>query len=396
MKLVHLADLHLGFRQYQRLTPGGINQREADVARAFQRAIDRTIELRPDIVAVAGDVFHTVRPTNAAIVHAFKQFSRLRHALPHAIIVVVAGNHDTPRTAETGAILGLFRELEIEVADVAARRIPFAEHDLEILAVPDLASARPALTPNPAVRYNLLVIHGEVEGVLPPQASCPERQPMEISLADLRPESWSYIALGHYHVYRKVGERAYYSGSLEYASTNAWGELAEERAQGIAGKGIVEHDLETGAHVFHPLELSRTLVDLPGVHARGMTAPELDFAIREAVEACPGGIDGKIVRLLVLDVPRHIARGLDHRTLREYRRRALHFHLDTRRPESIRTQASGAPGRRASLAELVRESLRGRYLESDVDRDELVALGLRYLRDAEAAETPVLLEQEAE
>ena len=32
MRLVHLSDLHLGYRQYQRLTPGGINQREADVA----------------------------------------------------------------------------------------------------------------------------------------------------------------------------------------------------------------------------------------------------------------------------------------------------------------------------------------------------------------------------
>jgi hypothetical protein len=32
LRLVHLADLHLGYRQYQRLTPRGINQREADVA----------------------------------------------------------------------------------------------------------------------------------------------------------------------------------------------------------------------------------------------------------------------------------------------------------------------------------------------------------------------------
>ena len=62
MRLVHLADLHLGFRQYQRLTPAGINQREADVAGTFRRALDRVIALRPDLVLVAGDVFHTVRP----------------------------------------------------------------------------------------------------------------------------------------------------------------------------------------------------------------------------------------------------------------------------------------------------------------------------------------------
>ena len=74
--------LHLGFRQFQRVTPSGINQREADVAGSFARAIDKVIALAPDLVLIAGDVFHTVRPTNPAILHAFHQFSRLRQELP--------------------------------------------------------------------------------------------------------------------------------------------------------------------------------------------------------------------------------------------------------------------------------------------------------------------------
>src|SRR3954470_793131 len=101
MRLVHLSDLHLGYRQYQRLTPGGINQREADVAATFRTAIDRIIALRPSAVVIAGDIFHSVRPTNQAILWAFLQFSRLRQALPDAAIVLVAGNHDIPRLAET-------------------------------------------------------------------------------------------------------------------------------------------------------------------------------------------------------------------------------------------------------------------------------------------------------
>ena len=40
MRLVHLADIHLGFRQYQRQTPAGINQREADVAASMRRTLD--------------------------------------------------------------------------------------------------------------------------------------------------------------------------------------------------------------------------------------------------------------------------------------------------------------------------------------------------------------------
>jgi DNA repair exonuclease SbcCD nuclease subunit len=57
MRLVHLADIHLGFRQYQRQTPAGINQREADVATSMRRVIDKVIELKPDLVLIAGDVF---------------------------------------------------------------------------------------------------------------------------------------------------------------------------------------------------------------------------------------------------------------------------------------------------------------------------------------------------
>ena len=82
MRLVHLSDLHLGYRQFQRQTAAGINQREADVASVFRNAIDRIIEIKPDLVVIAGDVFHNVRPPNPAILLAFTQFSRLVRALP--------------------------------------------------------------------------------------------------------------------------------------------------------------------------------------------------------------------------------------------------------------------------------------------------------------------------
>ena len=62
MRIAHLADLHLGFRQFQRQSPAGNNQREADVARATRHAINAIIAAAPDVVVVAGDVFHQVRP----------------------------------------------------------------------------------------------------------------------------------------------------------------------------------------------------------------------------------------------------------------------------------------------------------------------------------------------
>jgi len=82
VKLAHLADLHLGFRQYSRQTAQGINQREADVARACRRALDDVVAQEPDLVVIAGDLFHSVRPTNTAILDAFRRFQDLRWLPP--------------------------------------------------------------------------------------------------------------------------------------------------------------------------------------------------------------------------------------------------------------------------------------------------------------------------
>lgn len=390
MRLVHLADLHLGFRQYQRLTPNGVNQREADVARTFQRAIDRTIEIAPDLVVIAGDVFHVVRPPNPAILHAFRQFMRLRLALPNTAVVMVAGNHDAPRTAETGSILKLFQECGVRVVDGAAERISFPEFDASVLAVPDVPGhVRPVLAPDPAYRHNVLLLHGEVAGVLPAGAASAERAGVEIPREDLRAPEWDYVALGHYHVYREIAPNAYYAGSIDYTSFDAWGERRDEQQLGIPGKGIVERDLATGRHAFHPLEPSRGLADLPSVEGVGLGARELDAAVRAAVDAVPGGIDDKIVRLRAADVPRHVAREMDHKALREYKRRALHFQFETIRPEVARVSAGGSPSRRPSLADVVREKLASRLLPGEVSREAFVALGLKYLAEADAAAAEV-------
>jgi DNA repair exonuclease SbcCD nuclease subunit len=387
VRLVHISDLHLGFRQYHRLTQTGINQREADVANAFRNAIDRIIALEPDVVLFAGDIFHTVRPMNPAIIHAFNQLARLTRAVPHAIVVMVAGNHDRPRATETGCILRLFTVLGVHVVDAEPRRLTFPERDLAILAVPDSIGDYPALLPEAGVRHNVLVLHGEVQGMLPVAAMRVDRAAMEIPLDAIGAPRWSYVALGHYHVHRQIAPNAYYSGSVDYTSTNPWGELVEERQTGLPGKGFIEYDLDRGIHTFHALDASRRLIDLPAVQARGLTAPELDAAIRETIDRCAEGIDEKIVRLVVRDVPRHVARELDQKALREYRRRALHFHLDARRPEMMRLSANGAPGRRPTLRETVESYIGKRSLAPGVDREALIQLGTYYLQEADAAAT---------
>jgi exonuclease SbcD len=383
VRLVHLSDLHLGFRQFQRTTPNGINQREADVAQSFTRAIDKLIELKPEIIVIAGDIFHTVRPTNPAILHAFNQFSRLMRELPDAIVVAIAGNHDMPRSSETTCILRLFAPLGMHIVDSEPRRLEFPERGLSIYAVPDMPPGSVALDPDPAFPINVLVLHGEVAGAIPMHAEHLDRAALQIPAADVSSPLWNYVALGHYHVYKKVAPNAYYSGSLDYTSSNIWGEVEEERAQKI-GKGMIEHDLASGKHKFIRMHVTRDVIDLPAVDGRGLSALDLDQAIASAVIKVVGGIDGKIVRLVARHVPRHIARELDHKALRELQKRALHFMLDTRRPDVVRPAVGGgAPGRRPTLSDMLRESLRSRVLTSDINRDALVDLGLHFLREAE-------------
>jgi exonuclease SbcD len=393
VRLVHFADLHLGYRQYQRQTPAGINQREADVAAAFTRTVDRTIALAPDIVLIAGDFFHQIRPANPAILHAFSQMARLVRALPHAIIVIIAGNHDTPRSRDTVCILRLFSQLGVHVVDSQPKQLRFDDRGLALLCVPDAPRLEIELVPDPAARFNVLLAHAEVRGLLP-DFDGRARASLLIEPADVERPGWDYIALGHYHVHTQMGPRAWYCGSVEYTSTNPWLELREERIGKLPGKGLIEFDLETGKHTFHPLPVSRPYVDLPPIEGTGLGSTELDAHIAAAIARCSGGIEDKVVRLVLRNVPRHVARDLNHKALREIRRAALHFNLDVRPPEVTRTSASGAPGRAATLAETLRDRLRDRPLDAELDRERFIRLGMDYLARVEAG-TPRAMDAES-
>ena len=390
VKLAHLADLHLGFRQYTRQTAHGINQREADVARAFRHTVDAIALAKPDVIVVAGDVFHSVRPTNSAILDAFNQFGRLGELLPGAPIVILAGNHDTPRSVETGTILTLFEALpNVHGAARDPRRLIFEDLDLSIFCVPHESvrgSPRPTMRPEAGVKWNVLVTHGEVAGVVPGDRSFVEYGGAMVEPGDLHADQWHYVALGHYHVAQQVTPNAWYAGSLEFVGLNPWGELWEGARLGWGdAKGWLLVTLRSGrASVeFQPLEGPRRHVDLESIDGTGKTAADLDALIATNVDGIPNGVDDQVVRQLVTNVTRHVARGLNHAAVREYTARALHYHLDIRRPILKKEVGVGAPGRRQTLDEIVTDYLNRREVAPGVDRKSLVALGRRYLEQVE-------------
>jgi DNA repair exonuclease SbcCD nuclease subunit len=198
-------------------------------------------------------------------------------------------------------------------------------------------------------------------------------------------DSWDYVALGHYHVARAVAANAWYCGALEYVSTNPWGELIDEAREHRQGqKGWLLVDFEEQPQVeFRPVALARKHMDLEPIQGEGLGAADLDRAIAERVASSPGGIADNIVRQVVYDVPRPIARDMDHKQIRELKAEALHYNLDIRRPPPSRTVGVGAPGHRQTLSEVVQDYLSRRTLTAEVDRKELTALAVQYMDEVE-------------
>jgi exonuclease SbcD len=317
--ICHLSDVHLGYRRYNRLTKAGLNQREVDVNLAFQESISRIIALRPDVVVVAGDLFHSVRPSNSVVTFCFRQLRKLARE-SGAQIVIVGGNHEAPKRVDTGSVLQLFCEIEgVHVADTGKEVFSFPEKGVAITCLPHASLANIgnlSLRADDRFAHNILVVHAQVnEGWVSDFGGA------EVDLRALAPHEWDYIALGHVHVHRVVGRQAVYSGALEHTSANIWGEAREL-------KGFLEVSLPSGKRTFHALTSPREVVVLEPVDGAGLEPQGLMERISERVDEVAGGLEGKIVRLSLLNVSRESYKNLDHKLLRQIRARALHLTLD--------------------------------------------------------------------
>jgi DNA repair protein SbcD/Mre11 len=389
--IAHLADLHLGYRAYHRLAPGGVNQRERDVSDAVGRAMAQVIEAEPDLVLVAGDVFHTVRPSNGAIMDGFRHFMALRRGLPETPVVMIAGNHDAPRSAETGSILRLLGEIPgVHVVDGGARAVRLVEPDVNVLCLPHAAlaaGAAPTMEPDAGAGTNVVMLHATVSdtGVDDQLLRMAEYGGAYVERAAVGEEAWDYVALGHYHNATRVAPNMWYAGATERTATNIWAE-ADTR------KGWVLYDTETREGSFRDVR-TREVVELPRFSARvgpataekdghgaGWLEPEeIDRRIRESAAALPGGVAGKVVRLVITDVPRDLFRQLDHRQIRELKAEALHFQLEARRPDAQLRPARPEEGRRTLEEEVDRFLDEWQPTTPGVERQRLRALAGAYL-----------------
>jgi len=184
---VHVADLHLGYEQYN------LAVRREDFDRAFHEVVEKTIELKPDFMIIAGDLFHHARPSNTTLEKAIKKFRRLKEAgIP---VLAVEGSHDAAPNVITGTILNPLD---------AARQLP-AFYEIK----------KPE--PRPDV-FNIFVFHMALdipEIMKGHRGIIAEASPIYI------PDGFNYYAGGHLHTpwqFPFKGALLVYSGSTETVS----------------------------------------------------------------------------------------------------------------------------------------------------------------------------------
>ncbi len=220
MKILHFSDTHLGYSDLDKVGAQGINLREQDFYDAFEQVIDSALALKPDLVVHAGDFFHRPSPPNRPMIFALEQLHRLSQAgIP---IVIIAGNHSTPKTIYTSPILQAFRTIkgvhpifgqayeQVEFGELVIHGLPHINDDQ--LQLEEMKKIQPVKG-----KLNVLMLHTSIgkdyimeefgEKLFPPE---------RMALLG----EFDYVALGHWHNFQQVRglENAWYSGSTERMS----------------------------------------------------------------------------------------------------------------------------------------------------------------------------------
>lgn len=325
LKLCHLADLHLGYRRYNKVTSKGFNQREVDVNLAFREAVDNIINLKPDLILIAGDLFHSIRPSNAIITFCFRQIRRLAEQTK-APVVIIAGNHDSPKRSDSGNLLRLFIEIEgVYLADTKIENFHFKELSASVTCIPHFALAevdKLNIKANDNYQYNFLLAHAQVGNEF-----FSDFGGADLDLRDIVLGEWDYIALGHVHIYQELGTNIAYSGSIEHTSKNIWSEAEYN-------KGFLEVSFPECKKTFYSLTSPREVLSLDSVDVKGLEPEEVMDILTKIIQEIPGGIDGKILRLELRNLTRNTYSQLDHKKIREWRGKALNFMLEFTPPKT--------------------------------------------------------------
>jgi len=210
---VHVADLHLGYAQYN------LDVRRQDFDNAFREVVDKTIELKPSFMLIAGDIFQQARPSNVTLESAITGFRRLREAgIP---VLTVDGGHDSAPNVVTGTVLNPLDTAGLINYLPRHEGASWRSESCYVYGVPNFRTKRrtdeqlplfleqnkPSLDPS---LFNVFLFHMAVDL---PYIDKPYQMEAEAS-PELMPDGFNYFAGGHVHKPSKI---AFKNGVLVYS-----------------------------------------------------------------------------------------------------------------------------------------------------------------------------------
>jgi len=292
MRLLHIADLHLG-----RLLHG--RDLAEDHGHCLQQMTAAICSRRPDALVIAGDIFDRAVPP-ASAVRLFNDFIRPIATQTSTAIVMIAGNHDSgDRIASLAALADRSRVLvrgaiendaaPLVLSDahgpVAFSALPFGTEyaarqvfsDLSISTPADVLSAQIAAARRavPAGARWVVTAHAFVTGAQPSES---ERK-LVVGGIETVPvtifDGAHYVALGHLHRPQTIG-----AGHVRYAGSPlsfGFDEAGAEKSMSLvdlSAEGTVKVEALPLLPLHHLRTLTGKLADLIAAPAKPESAAD--------------------------------------------------------------------------------------------------------------------------
>jgi exonuclease SbcD len=249
IRLLHLADTHLGVESYGRLDPAtGLSSRLGDFLAVLDQLVDYAVAQRVDLVVFAGDAYKTRDPSPTHQREFARRIRRL--CLARVPCFLLVGNHDLPNAQSRAHTTEIFDTLGVPGVTVARRigthRVETASGPLQIISLPwvtrgsmltreeargqsleelntrlvqkvadALAAEMAALDPAiPAVLVGHCTVEGAVYGS---EKTVMLGQDVVLPISVVAHDSLDYVALGHIPKFQVLAHQppVVYSGSLE-------------------------------------------------------------------------------------------------------------------------------------------------------------------------------------
>ena len=376
MKILHFSDTHLGYNELDKIGSNGVNLREQDFYNAFSHVIDQALAIRPDLIIHSGDFFHRPSPPNRPKIFALEQLTRLSIAgIP---ILIIAGNHETPKTIYTSPILRAFNTIQDVYAIFGQQYETFEFGDLVVHGLPHINDDKVQLEEMEKIqvvadKFNIILLHTSIGKNFIMEEYGEKLYPPE-RLALLN--KFDYVALGHWHNFQKVSklDTAWYCGSTERMSDTEAG----------VPKGFCIFDLEKGKVVeptFIPIP-TRNWLQLEIKNCDQKTVLEIEELLQDFADSNP--VQDAIITIQLQQIKSSQSITFTNRKIKEILKGAVQV-IIKRQFSADSLKNPGITQKTESLDSLMKDFILTN-IESETKANELVEAAQKYIHLYETGE----------